>query len=88
MTGHNASIATGIIVIAGIVHTVGEHVIAQEALAGGNEGVGIEESAPFGVVIPALEIIELGFIYTLLAAEANLPLIKAYCLGRNGSLFP
>ena len=71
-----------------IIPTIRKHIVSEQALAGGNEYVGIEEPAPFGVIIPALEIIEPGFIYTLLAAEANLPLIKAYCLGRNGSLFP
>ena len=83
-----AEVAAGIMVITGIVHTIRKHVIAQQTLAGGNEYVGVEEPAPFGVIIPALEIIEPGLIYTLLAAEANLPLIKAYCLGRNGPLFP
>ena len=71
-----------------IVIAIRKHIIAQQSLAGGDEGVGVEESTPCGIIITALEIIEPGFIYTLLAAEANLPLIKAYCLGRNGSLLP
>ena len=31
-----------------------KHVIAEEALAGGDEGVGVEEAADGGVVITAL----------------------------------
>ena len=49
----------------GIVHriviTVGKHVIAQEALAGGGEGIGGIEAAQAGVVIPGLEVVELKF---------------------------
>ena len=33
---------------------IGKHVIAEEALAGGDEGVGVEEAADGGVVITAL----------------------------------
>ena len=37
-----------------IVPAVSKHVIAEEALAGGDEGVGVEEAADGGVVITAL----------------------------------
>ena len=50
-----------------VVPAVGKHVIAQEALTGGNKGVGVEESAPGGVVITALEIIEASFLDMLVA---------------------
>ena len=41
-----------------IVQTVGKHVIAENTLAGGNEGIGVEETAECGIVITALEVIE------------------------------
>ena len=39
-------------------------------MAGGDEGVGVKESAPGWVVITALEIIEPGFLVMLVAIEA------------------
>ena len=39
---------------------IGKHVIAQDALAGGNERIGVDESAQFGIVIPGLEVVERG----------------------------
>ena len=38
-------------------------------MSGGNEGIGIEETAPGGVVITALEIIEACFLVMLVAGE-------------------
>ena len=32
----------------------------QDALAGGGVGIGIDESAQFGIIIPGLEIVEPG----------------------------
>ena len=48
----------------GIIPTVGEHVVAQDALAGGNESIDIDKSTDLGIVISALEIVEprLGFV--------------------------
>ena len=45
-----------------IIQTICKHIIAQQALAGGNEGVGVDEAAEFGVIISALEIIESRFV--------------------------
>ena len=39
---------------------VGKHVIAQQALTGGGESVGIDESTDFRIVITGLEIVEPG----------------------------
>ena len=44
-----------------IIPTIGKHVIAEDALAGAGIGVGIDESAQFGIVIAGLEVVELGF---------------------------
>jgi hypothetical protein len=43
-----------------IVAAVGEHVIAEDALAGGDEDVGVDKSADCGIVITGLQIIESG----------------------------
>ena len=40
---------------------VGKHIIADDALASGDEGVGVDEAAEVGIVIPGLEVIEAGF---------------------------
>jgi hypothetical protein len=40
-----------------VVVTIGKHVIAQDSLPGGNKGVGVDKSAPGGIVVAALEII-------------------------------
>ena len=55
-----------------IIPTIRKHIVSEQALAGGNEYVGIEEPAPFGVIIPALEIIEPGFWDRLVATRAIL----------------
>ena len=41
-----------------IVQAIGKHIVAQDTLAGGNKGIGIDESADLGVIISALEIVE------------------------------
>ena len=41
-----------------VIQAIDKHVIAQDPLAGGNEGVSIDESAPGGIVISALEIVQ------------------------------
>ena len=41
-----------------IVATIGEHVIAGEALAGGDIGIGIDESAYLGIIVSGLQITE------------------------------
>ena len=45
-------------------------------MTGGCEGIGVDESSYFGVVITALEVIELGFGDTLLAVLAKIQLPK------------
>ena len=69
MASFKAEVSTGIITVYRIVQAIGKHVVAQHSLTGGSIGVGIEEAAPGGVIIAALEIIEPGFLGTLLAVE-------------------
>ena len=56
-----------------IVAAVSEHVVAQQALAGGDEGIGVDKSADGGVVITALQIIEAGILGGELARRPLLP---------------
>ena len=46
----------------GVIPTIGKHVIAENTLAGGNEGVGVDEAGDFGVVISGLQVIEPGIL--------------------------
>ena len=69
-----------ICVIDRIIGAVGEHVVTQHARAGGDKGVGVEEAAPGGVVITALEIIEPGFLVINITAVAQgVVLAKGVC---------
>ena len=66
--------ATRISTVNRIIAAVGKHVVAEDALAGGDIGVGIDESTDFGVVITALQIIEPGILGGGLAKRAFFPL--------------
>ena len=44
-----------------IIQAIGKHIIAQNTLASAGVGIGIDESAQFGIVITGLEIVERGF---------------------------
>ena len=55
----------------GVIPTIGKHVIAEDALAGGGKGVGIEESACCGVVIAGLAVVQLGVGIVDVAAVAE-----------------
>ena len=51
-----------------IIAAVGKHVITEDALTCGNEGVGVDETADCGVVITGLQVIEAGIGVVLVAA--------------------
>ena len=44
----------------GIIPTIGKHVIAQDALAGRNKCICIDESTQLGIIIAGLKIVETG----------------------------
>jgi hypothetical protein len=44
-----------------IIKAIREHIMSENALAGGSEDIGIDESAEFGVIIAGLQVIETGF---------------------------
>ena len=54
-----------------IIQTVGKHVIAQDALAGACIGVGIDESAQFGIIITGLEVVERGLGIVIISTIAE-----------------
>ena len=54
-----------------VIVAVCEHIIAEGALAGGNEGVGVEEAAPGGVVITGLQVVEICFDIVNIATVAQ-----------------
>ena len=54
-------LSSRVTIIHRIIPAIGKHVIAQDALSCGGKGVGIEESAYFGIIISGLEIIQPGF---------------------------
>ena len=58
-------------VIYRIIIAIGEHISAEEALAGTAVGVGVYESGDSGVIITALEVIEAGFVIIVIATVAD-----------------
>jgi len=60
--------STRVTIIDRVILAIGEHVGAKEAVdIGGGEGIGVYESTDRGVVITALEIIEVGLLRWRLA---------------------
>ena len=50
-----------------ITQTIDKHVIAEQSLSSRSEGIRVDESAQFGIVISALEIVESGLSIVSLA---------------------
>ena len=71
ITNGNTTFSRNVNTINWAVQTIGKHVIAQNALAGGGVGVGIEESTNGGVIIPGLQIIQAQFSILKLAGSSN-----------------
>lgn len=71
-----------------IVLAVGKHIVAENALAGGNECVGTNESAPLRVVITGLQVVQTGFLIIHISPVAErIENTKGIChraSGRNG----
>ena len=51
-----------------IIATIGVHIVAEDALAGRDETVGIDESANGGVIVAALEVVQFCFCIPYIAA--------------------
>ena len=62
--------ALGIFSIDRIIPAVGKHVITEDTLTSGNEGVGVDEAADGGIVISGLQIIEPGILGGRLAKSS------------------
>jgi hypothetical protein len=43
-----------------VVPTIGKHIIAQDALAGGGVGISIDEPSHLGIIITGLDVVERG----------------------------
>ena len=56
-----------------IIAAIGKHVIAKDTFACRNKGVGVDEAADSGVVITALQVIEVCFLGGELAILERLP---------------
>ena len=54
-----------------IIQAIGKHVIAQNALAGGDEGVCADEAAEGGVVVAGLEVVKPRFLVVDIASIAE-----------------
>ena len=54
-----------------IIQAIGKHIIAENALAGGDEGVCAEEAAHFRVVIAGLEVVKPRFLVVDIASIAE-----------------
>ena len=65
------SSAVGVRAVDGVVHAVGEHIEAQQAVVGIAVLVRIDKSANDGVVITALEVIEARLIIVVIATVAD-----------------
>jgi hypothetical protein len=52
--------------------TMDKHIVPKDALAGGNEGISANKSAPSGIIISALEVIEICLSGTILDASAKM----------------
>ena len=61
-----------------IIKTIGKHIVAQQALACGDEGIGIDESADLGIVITGLEVVQLRVTRALVTL-----IQKMYCFSQH-----
>ena len=64
-----------------IIPTIGKHIVANKALAGGGEGIRIKESADLGIVIAALEVVEPGFLGIDIATALFFGVFSRACPG-------
>ena len=54
-----------------IIPAVGKHVVTQEALPSGDEGICVDESTDLGIVITRLEVVETRILGSTLAMRAK-----------------
>lgn len=52
--------------------SIRKHIVPEEALTGGGEGVSVDEALYNWVIITALEVIELRFCIVIVATKADL----------------
>ena len=65
-----------------VIIAIGKHVVSHKALSRTYISIRVDESAPRGVIVPALKVVEIGFLRLCIAAGANWGEKK---LGKTGS---
>lgn len=55
-----------------VIIAIGKHIVADDALSGRGVAVRVDESAPAGVVIPALQVVEACFAVVDIATSSKL----------------
>ena len=54
-----------------VIIAIGKHIVADDALSGAGIPIRVDEPAPCGVIIPALQVVEACFLDTGLAVGAK-----------------
>ena len=54
-----------------VIIAICKHIVPQDALAGGSEGIAVQESPDDGVIISALQVIETGFGIAVVTSVAQ-----------------
>ena len=73
-----------ICVVDRIIPAVGKHIVAEDALAGRNKDIGIDESTNLRIVIPALQVIQSGILSGRLAIQSNFTCRSSHAKPRVG----
>ena len=83
MTGDSSA---SVFKIGRIIIAIREHITAEDALAGGGIGVGVEEAAQLGVVVAGLEVVQTGIGIVIIGSVAK-RVIRAQgaCQGAGGA---
>ena len=74
----------GIDIINRTIIAIGEHIATEDALAGGDIGVGVDEAAYRRIIIPALQVIEAGILGVELATLTLCPTLGFHITKTRG----
>ena len=65
-----------------IIQTISKHIIAQQALAGAYQCIGVDKSPHCGIVVPTLEVVEVSFgIVDVSSVSQGIDCAKGVCHG-------
>jgi hypothetical protein len=68
-----------------IVITVSKHVVTEQTLTSGSKGISVDKTTNLGVVITALEVIQPGFLVTLLTTGRQMACVSSGVAGGRGA---